>query len=184
MSEDLRLPVERRGKVGSAETRRMRQTGRVPANVYGLGKPAEAVSVCGELVEKLVATRASVVDIELDGTLDKAIVQEVQWDVFTTHVQHLDLKRVDPNGRATVVVPLELRGEPVGLKDGGAVRPLAKTVTVECPDYRIPRSIVVRIGAMRIGDSIRAADVTLPEYSTLVSDAGSVIVELYDPRKA
>lgn len=161
----------------------MRQAGRVPANVYGLGRPAESVSVCGELVEKLIADRSSVVDVELDGRLEKAIVQEVQWDVFSMHVHHLDLRRVDPEGRATVAVPLELRGEPVGLKDGGAVRQLAKTVTVSCPDYRIPKSLVVRIGALQIGDSVKAADVSLPEYATLVSDAGAVLVELYDPRK-
>ncbi|MEY2726180.1 MAG: ral stress protein, partial [Planctomycetota bacterium] len=102
MSEDLLLKVERRSQAGSKTARLVRKAGRVPANLYGLGKPGVAVSICGEVVEKLVADRSSVVDVELDGSVDKAVVQEVQWDVFTTHVLHLDLLRVDPNGRTTV----------------------------------------------------------------------------------
>lgn len=184
MTEDLRLPVERRGKLGSGETRRLRQSGRVPANVYGRGKPGESVSVCAELVEQLVATRSSVVDVELDGQVDKAVVQEIQWDVFSTHVQHLDLRRVDPNGRATVSVALEFRGEPIGIKDGGAVRQHAKTITLDCPDYRIPKSVVVRVGAMRIGDVVKASDVALPEHAVLATSGDDVLFEVYDPRKA
>lgn len=183
MTEDLRLPVQRRGKLGTAETRRMRIAGRIPANIYGLGKGSESVSVCADLVEKLVETRSSVVDLELDGTVEKAVVQELQWDVFSTHVCHLDLKRVDPAGTTTVAVPVELRGEPVGIKDGGALRQLEKTVTVKCPDYRVPRSIVVRIGSLGVGDVVKAADAVLPEYATLVTDPSTVVVELYDARK-
>lgn len=184
MTEDLRLPVERRGKLGTSESRRMRQSGRIPANVYGYGKPGVSVSVCADLVEQLIATRSSVVDVELDGVVDKAVVQEIQWDVFTTHVHHLDLRRVDPNGRATVAVPLEFRGEPIGIKDGGAIRQHTKTIQLDCPDYRIPKSVVVRIGALKIGDGIKASDVALPEHAVLSTPADSLLIELYDPRKA
>ena len=88
--------------------------------------------MCGDAVGKLVATLSSVVDVEVDGTVEKAVVQELQWDVFSTKVMHVDLLRVDPNGRATVDVALELRGEAVGLKDGGAVRQL--TLEFDSPD--------------------------------------------------
>lgn len=183
MSEDLLVKAERRSKLGSVDTKRLRASGRVPANIYGLGQPAEAVSVCGETIEKLVATRSSVVDVEVDGKVNKAVVQELQWDVFSTAVQHIDLRRVDPNGRATVDVAIELRGEPVGLKDGGALRQLHKKISVDCPDYRVPKTIIVRIGGLQIGDSIKASDLQLPEHSKLVTPASEVLVELYDPRK-
>lgn len=184
MSEDLLVKAERRSKLGTVEAKRLRLAGRVPANIYGLGEPGESVSVCGDTVEKLVATRSSVVDVELDGKVNKAVVQEVQWDVFSTAVQHLDLRRVDPEGRATVNVALELRGEPLGIKDGGALRQIHKMVSVNCPDYRIPKSIVVRIGGLRIGDSIKVSDLQIPEHARLVTAADETVVELYDPRKA
>ena len=65
MSEDLLLKAERRTKVGSVDTRRLRDQGRVPANIYGLDKPGVSASVCGDAVSKLVSTLSSVVDVEL-----------------------------------------------------------------------------------------------------------------------
>jgi len=183
MSEDLLLKAERRSKVGSVDTNRLRAKGRVPANIYGLGKPGVSASVCGETVVKLVATLSSVVDVELDGAVDKAVVQELQWDVFSKKVLHVDLRRVDPSGRATVDVPLELRGDAVGLKDGGAIRQLAKVVTIDCPDFRIPKSITVRVGALQVGDTVKASDLQLPPHASLVTPGDNVIVELYDARK-
>ena len=76
MSEDLLVKAERRSNLGTVDAKRLRASGRVPANIYGLGQPGESVSVCGETVEKLVATRSSVVDIELDGKVAKAVVQD------------------------------------------------------------------------------------------------------------
>lgn len=184
MSDDLLLKAERRSKVGTVDSQRLRAAGRVPANVYGLGKPVVAASVCSDTVGKLVATLSSVVDVELDWVVDKAVVQELQWDVFSTKVIHVDLRRVDPDCRATVDVKLELRGDAVGLKDGGAVRQLAKTVCIECPDFRIPKSIVVRMGALQVGDTVKAGDLQLPDHAKLKTPADEVLVELYDARKA
>lgn len=184
MSEDLLLKVEHRQLPGSKGARLVRAAGRVPANIYGLGKPGASVTICSEVVEKLVATRSSVVDVELDGAVDKAVVQELQWDVFSTKVLHVDLRRVNPAGRATVEVVVDLRGEPVGLKDGGILKQNLKRVTLDCPDYRIPKSIQVKVGAMKIGDVVKASDLLLPDHAVLVTAADAVVAELYDPRKA
>jgi large subunit ribosomal protein L25 len=184
MVEDLRFPTTRRDKTGSAETRRLRLAGRVPVIVYGLGTSSQSVSACRDVVEKLVATQSSVVDLELDGTVSKAVVQELQWDIFSTHIQHMDLRLVDPSGTTSVDVPIEIRGEPAGIKEGAELRQQLKTVRVGCPDYRVPKSVVVRIGALQIGQSVKASDVPLPETATLETDPEAVVIELYDARKA
>ena len=72
MSEDLLVKAERRSKLGTVDSKRLRASGRVPGNIYGLGRPGESVSICGETIEKLVATRSSVVDVELDGKVDRS----------------------------------------------------------------------------------------------------------------
>jgi large subunit ribosomal protein L25 len=184
MVEDLRLPATRREKTGTSETRRLRLAGRVPVNVYGLGRSSESLSACKDVVEKLVATRSSVVDLELDGEVSKAVVQELQWDVFSTHVQHIDLRLVDPDGRISTEVPVEVRGEPAALKEGAQLRLRMKTVRVNCPDYRIPKALVARVGALQAGQTVTAAELPIPETATLETDAAAVVVELFHPRKA
>jgi large subunit ribosomal protein L25 len=182
MAEDLLLKVELRESVGSRDAGRVREQGRVPANIYGLGKDGQSVTICREDVEKLVATRSAVVDVDVAGTVDKAVVQELQWDVYSTKVLHVDLKRVNPSGRANVHVPVELRGEPVGLKSGGVLRQHLKTIEINCPDFRVPRSIPVRIGALEVGGKVLASAVTLPEHANLVTPGDQLVVEIYNPR--
>lgn len=182
--EDYRLVAERRTSTGKKHTKELRAAGRVPANLYGFNKEGLSLSVAAEDVGKVVSGGSKVVDVEVDGTVDKAVVQELQWDTFSTYVQHVDLMRVDPDGITTVDVPLDLVGEPPALKTGGQLRYPVKKITLTCSDFRVPRKIEVRIGSMQMGDTLTVADVPVPEGMKVETPADTVVAELFDTRKA
>ncbi len=184
MAEDFRLSAEPRELLGTRNSRRMRQQGRVPANLYGFKKDSVNLTVSADDLEKLVAGGSRVVDVEIGGDVDKAVVQELQWDIYSTHVRHVDLKRVDPDAITTVDVPVAVRGEPVGLKDGGQLRQVLKYVTVTCPDFRVPKAIYARVAALGVGDSLKVSDLKAPETVKIDTDASQVVVEVFDPKKA
>ena len=184
MPEDFRLKAEPREALGSRNTQRLRQKGLVPANLYGFKKDGLNLTVSAEDVEKMVANGSRVVDVEVGGDVDKAVVQELQWDVFSTHVRHIDFKRVDPDAMTTTDVEVTLRGEPVGLKDGGQLRQKLKRVTVTCPDFRVPKAVVARVASLNVGDSLKVSDLEAPETVTINTDGDQVAVELFDPKKA
>ena len=182
--EDYRLVAERRTSTGKKESKLLRAQGRIPANIYGFRKDGVLVSVSAEDVNKVLAGGSKVVDVEVDGSVDKAVVQELQWDTFSTCVQHVDLLRVDPDGMATTEVPLTFAGEAADLKTGGQLRYHLKRITVTCSDYRVPRQIEVRTGSMQMGDSLTVADLTIPEGIKVETSADSVVVELFDTKQA
>lgn len=184
MAEDFRLSAQNREQLGSLNTRRLREQGRVPANLYGFKKDAVNLSVCADDVEKMVANGSRVVDVDIDGSLEKAVVQELQWDIFSTHVRHVDLKRVDPDNIVTVDVPLEVVGEPIGLKDGGEMKQKLKRVTVTCPDFRVPRVIRARVGALQIGGSVKVSDLEKPEVVKIDTNGEDIVVTVIDPKAA
>lgn len=183
MTEDFRLSAESRELLGSANTRRLRQQGRVPANLYGFKKDSLNLTVSADEVEKMVAKGSRVVDVDFNGSVDKAVIQELQWDVFSTHIKHVDLKRVDPDAIATVEVPLEVRGEPLGIKDGGQLKQSLKRVTVTCPEFRVPKSIGVRVGPLQVGDSLTVGDLQPPPTVKIDTDASLEVVSVFDPKK-
>ncbi len=183
MAEDFRLSAEIRTQMGSRSSRRLRKQFKVPANLYGFKKETKSITVSADEVEKMVANGSRVVDVELDGNVEKAVVQELQWDIYSTHVKHVDLKRVDPEEVATVDVPLRIRGEALGLKDGGQLRQLLKRVSVTCPAFRVPKAIEVRVGALKIGDSVKVSELPVPETVTVQTAGDETVVELYDPKK-
>ena len=183
MAEDFRLSAETRTLMGSRSSRRLRKQFKVPANLYGFKKETLSITVSADEVEKMVANGSRVVDVELNGNVEKAVVQELQWDIYSTFVKHVDLKRVDPEEVATVDVPLRIRGEALGLKDGGQMRQLLKRVSVTCPAFRVPKHIDVRVGALKIGDRVKVSDLRVPETVTMQTPGGETVVELYAPKK-
>ena len=184
MAEDFRLSAETRTLMGSRSSRRLRKQFKVPANLYGFKKDTLSITVSADEVEKMVANGSRVVDVELNGDVEKAVVQELQWDIYSTHVKHVDLKRVDPDEVTTTDVPLQIRGEAIGLKDGGQVRQVLKWVSVTCPAFRVPKSIEVRVTALKIGDSIKVGDLTAPETVAIQTSADELVAELYDPKQS
>ncbi|MCR9200488.1 MAG: 50S ribosomal protein L25 [Planctomycetaceae bacterium] len=184
MTEDFRLSAQNREQLGSLHTRRLREQGRVPANLYGFKKDAVNLSVCADEVEKMVANGSRVVDVDIDGSVEKAVIQELQWDIFSTHVRHVDLKRVNPESVVTVDVGLEIVGEPLGLKDGGEMKQSLKRVTVKGPDFRIPRVIRVRVGALQLGGEVKVSDLETPDAVEILTEANSLVVRVIDPKAA
>lgn len=182
--DDYRLVAERRTSTGKKNSKELREKGRVPANIYGFKKDGISVSLSADDVKKVVAGGSKVVDVDVDGSVDKAVVQELQWDTFSTKVQHVDLLRIDPAGMTTTEVPLSFLGEPPALKTGGQLRFHLKRVTITCSDFRVPQHIGVRMATMQIGDSVTVADLTIPEGMKLETPADSTVVELFDTRKA
>ncbi|MDG1894461.1 MAG: 50S ribosomal protein L25 [Fuerstiella sp.] len=184
MAEDIRLSAEKRELLGSANTRRLRKQGRVPANLYGFQKDSVNVSILAEDIEKMVAAGSRVVDVAVDGSVEKAVVRELQWDIYSTYVKHVDLLRVDPEAITTVEVPLVVRGEPIGLKDGGQLRQLEKKVTVTCPEIRVPKNITVRVASLKVGDSVSVGDLEAPDTVKIDTASDTLVVELFDPKKS
>src|SRR5688572_7252480 len=82
MAEDPKLSAEPRTKLGSAECRRLRRDQRVPGNVYGHGEEPASIAVAEEAISPIVHSGHKVVDLELGGKTEKAILREVQWDTF------------------------------------------------------------------------------------------------------
>jgi len=184
MAEDFRLSAQTRSQLGSRNTHRLRKQGHVPANLYGGRKDSLNVSVAADQVEKMVANGSRVVDVELDGNVEKAVVKELQWDIYSTHVKHVDLMRVDPEAVATVEVPVRIRGEAIGLKDGGQLRQTLKRVTVTCPAFRIPPYVTARVSSLKVGDKILVSQLERPDTATIDTPGDTMVTELYDPKKA
>jgi len=163
MSKEAKLVVEPRTEMGSAACRRLRERGLVPGNVYGHDAPPAAVVVAADVLRPILKSGAHVVDLELSGKQDKAVIREVQWDVFGKEIRHVDLLRVDPNERVNITVPIELRGTAPGVVAGGVLEQPLHQLAIDCLAYQIPDSIQVRISSLDLGQAIHVKDLELPE---------------------
>ena len=183
MSNDPKLVAELRTSAGTSSARKLRKAGRTPGNIYGHKQDSIAFSIKNDVLIPILKTGHKVVDFELDGKQEKAIIQDVQWDTFSKYIQHFDLLRVDPDERVHVEVVLSLKGTSPGVLGGGILEQTRHSIPVDCPVIRLPDKIEVRIGALEMGQSIHVSDLELPPEVTTSLPPGEVLIHVLIPKK-
>jgi large subunit ribosomal protein L25 len=169
------LKTEPRSKKGSAESRRIRRAGRVPAVVYGLGQDPYPCTVDGtEFSDELQAGHRAF-NLVVGGKTESSLLQAVQYDAFGEAIVHLDFKRIDLTKKVRVTVPLHFVGIPE-ITAVGVVDHVAEDVLVECLPTDIPAHLEVSIAGLALGAHVEAKDVPLPAGVALVTDGHAVLV--------
>ncbi len=176
MVELLTLSVERREAVGKRRNRRLRESGKTPAVLYGHKQEVVNLSVSTEQVE--AALRHGSRFVQLSGAAsERAFIKEVQWNVWGDVVLHVDFTRVSEHERVQLSVPVVLRGEAPGLKDGGVIKQHLHMIEIEAEPTSAPEHIAVGINSLGFNQQIRVADVLVPEGVKLLADPETLVVE-------
>jgi len=180
MAIQMKLAASKRTQHGTNECRRLRKSGVVPGNVYGHHIAPVAISVPRETLLPVVRAGTRIVDLEMDGTTEKAMFREVQWDTFGMYVHHFDLVRINPDERVVVEVPIELKGTAAGVLAGGLLEQNLRHLELECLAIEIPDSIVVRVNDLVIGQAILVRDIELPPNTKCFNVPDALIVQVVE----
>ncbi|GIK20047.1 MAG: 50S ribosomal protein L25 [Leptolyngbya sp. PLA2] len=174
------LHASTRDRVGSRYARRLRQSGRLPAVLYGHGEAPASVHLDAKDALLHLHRGEKVFQITIDGgTPQVALLKEVQYDYLGSNIVHADFARVSLTDRVETRVPLHLIGEAVGLKTAGAIlmHPTSE-LEIECAVSDIPEYLELDITALEAGHSMSASDVPLPSGMTLVTDPHAVVAQI------
>jgi len=176
MEKALPLKAEIREHTGSKSAAKVRKQGRIPAIVYGHKKEPVAISLdVRNLVEGLHHGHR-LMDVQIGKKRQKMIVKDLQYDYLGKDIIHVDLMRVDVTETVKVAVPIELKGTPKGMHEGGIITEHTDHVEIECRVTDIPETIVVSVKDMDVGDVLHAGDIELPEEVKLSSLPETLLV--------
>lgn len=156
----------------------------IPAVVYGGHKEPVSVTVSVKDLEKIIkAGKNTLVEINLAGKPELALVKEVQYHAVTDRPIHADFQRVSMKDKMDVVVPIRLEGTSADIAQYGAiVEHIMREIEVRALVSAIPHEIVVDITPMTINKGIVAGDIKLPEGVELKTDAQAPVVHLAIPK--
>ncbi len=181
MAETVELKAEKREQRGTREARRLRKGGQVPGVVYGHKRETIAISLPAEELVKTVRHGAHVVDLRMDGGVEKALIRELQWDHLGKDLLHVDFVRVSKDERIEVPVRVELRGIAPGVTAGGVLEQSLHTLKVECLAVSIPDSVRVNINELQLSGAIYVKNLALPEGVKVLDDPESIVVHVIAP---
>src|SRR5215208_6964799 len=179
--ERVRLEVTERDSVGTRASRRLRREGLVPGVLYGRGKPPHPICVPERQLRRALTGDHglhAILDVVLEGqkTTHASILKEAQHDPLKGRLVHVDLQevRLDQPIQAQVVV--DLTGEPEGVKEGGVMSQVVREIHVEALPMEIPDRIELDVSGMKIGDTLRLADLTPQEGVTYLDDLEETVL--------
>jgi large subunit ribosomal protein L25 len=157
--------------------KKLRESGRIPAVIYGGKTTPQNLEVDRKSLEDLIHHSASE-NLLVDLTVDKdakakrlALVKEVQHYALTGKVVHIDFHEISESEKVTVMVPVEPVGEAVGVKTGGGVlEHVLHKIKVRCLPKDLPEAIHVDVSALEIGKAIHIGDIKPPAGVELLGE--------------
>lgn len=175
MADDNKLTAEVRTSFGKGAARKIRALNKIPAVIYGHGTEPQHVTLPGHEVALIIRKSNAILDLDINGKSQLALVKDVQKDPVRQIIEHLDLIVVRKGEKVTVDIAVRLEGESAS---GTSVNHDANTLSVEAEATHIPEFLTVSIEGLEEGAQIFAKDVTLPQGSTLVTDPDVMVVNI------
>ena len=183
------LKASLRQETGSKAMKKMRE-GRenIPGVLYGKGIDNEYIKVKEVDVFKLISSKQTVVELNIEGKKGKgkdyAMFKDVQWDTWGEYLLHFDLIRISLGDMVESNVDIVLKNVDVSLavKAGGNIEQLKNKVTLECPANDIPEMILVDVAELGIGDRKLFKDLPFDKKYKLIDNPDELVLICHQPK--
>ncbi|WP_308465473.1 50S ribosomal protein L25/general stress protein Ctc [Rathayibacter soli] len=179
MSDDSnKVAAELRENFGKGAARKIRAAGKIPAVIYGHGTAPQHVTLPGHQIGLILRKANAVLELDIAGKSQLALVKDVQKDPVRQIIEHLDLIVVKKGEKVHVEVPVHLEGESF---PGTIAMIDVNTLRLEAEATNIPERIVINIEGLEEGQHVLAKDIPLPAGSVLVDEPDLLIVGITVP---
>lgn len=173
------LSATSRNETGKKIAKQLRRDGKIPAIYYAHGEKPIPLLIDEQEMENVISTSTGLFNLSIDKKkAKKCIVREIQFDPIRNRPIHIDMMGVKLTEKVTVNVPIVLVGEPIGVKEQGAV--MSQTlyeVEVSCLPLDIPEKITIDVTNLKMGDSIHVKDIHI-EKTDILNDPEVVLVSM------
>lgn len=186
------IQATKRDAKGTGASRRLRNAGTTPGIIYGNNMPASQISLDHNSLFHALRNEAfhsSVLQIEVEGKKEPAILRDVQWHPFRQLVLHVDFQRVDASHAIHIKVPVHFINGDIcpGVKvNGGVASHTINELDVKGMMDDLPSFIEIDLKDLDTGTPLHLRDVKLPKGVELVhaTDGDRVVASIVTMRAA
>jgi len=165
------LKAIKRETATNGQLNKLRDSGFIPAILYGGKDPNTKISVEKKFVKNILNSEyflSTVLELDVDGNKLKVIPRDVAYNVISDEPIHIDFMRVVAGTKIVLEIPVKFinSNDCPGLKVGGVLNIVRRKVELKCPADKIPEEIIIDLKSLEIGTSIKISFVKLPENVT------------------
>ena len=181
------LKAIKRDNATSGSTNKLRASGFIPAILYGGKDPNQKISIEKKAIRDIINTDnflSKVLELDIDGKKEKVLPRDVAYHVLSEEPIHIDFMRVVSGKKIILEIPVKFINHPdsPGLKRGGVLNIVRRSVELKCPAENIPNDITIDLAGTDIGTSLKISSVKLPESVVpTITDRDFVIATVAAP---
>ena len=181
--ENVILKASKRNAGSKSEKNSLRNSGKVPGIFYMKEQESVPLYVTEKEINPLIFTSDThLISLQMDGYEEhECIIKDVQFDPITDKVLHFDLLGLTKGETFQLEVPVQLHGNPIGVKEGGIIQHSIHKLEIECLPKDIPQHLEVDVTELKIGDSIHISDLSFDKV-TILNPKTTVVVSVNHPK--
>lgn len=181
--KSIALKGNKRTDRGSSDANILRKDEKIPAVLYG-GKENIHFTVSEIPFGKVInSPNVYFVNLDIDGTAFTAIIKDVQFHPTSDKPLHVDFLEVMPGKAVTLTLPIKIIGTSKAVMAGGKLRTVTRRLRVRGVADALPEFITVDITPLKMGQSIKVADLKVNGL-TFLDAANAVVVAIKMSRAA
>jgi large subunit ribosomal protein L25 len=185
MAQTVALSATARAKTGKGAARQARFQKQVPAVIYGHGRETQPLSVDALSLEKAltgIEPESTLIDLTVDGKKSRALIREIQRHPLRPDIIHVDFYEIKADEKITLKVPVHLVGTADGVRNaGGVLDQVTREIEIEVLPEHIPDRVELDVSALKIGDSLHASNLSIPN-AVILAPADLTIAVVVPPR--
>jgi len=186
MAQFVSITATPRAAAGKGAARQTRFAGKVPAVIYGHGRPTQPLTLDAKALEMALAgiePASTLFEVTVDGKKTRALIREIQRHPVRPDVIHVDFYEIHADEKVKLKVPVHLVGTPDGVRNGGGVLDqVMREVEIEVLPEHIPERVELDVSALLIGHSVHVSNLSIPNATILV--AGELPLATVGPPRA
>lgn len=181
--EQVTLAFQDRTQLKKAAARRLRDSGQIPAVVYGQnGSVSISVDAHEFSMQFAEVGENTVIKLKNGAAEYEVLVKDYQDDILTGRIQHVDFYHVSATKTLHANVPVHLVGNPVGVRNGGLLEQVTHEIEVECLAKDLPHSFKVDVAGLDLHQGILVRDLAVPAGVKVLVNGDSVVVHVVTTR--
>ena len=183
------IMVKTRESSGKEKAKKTRFEGLVPAVVYGGDGDPISVSLDRHTFELMIRNSRggehAIVKLEVEDKPElntAALIKAIQHHPLRGQIVHADFMRINLDEKITTLVQVRLKGQAVGVVEGGVIDHQMREVEVECLALEVPEEIIVDVTNLHVGEGVHVGQLVVPENVVIITDPDRPVVAIHAPR--
>ena len=181
------LEVNIRDNSTKGQLNTIRNSGNVPAIIYGGKEQNQKISIPKKLLKSLIEKEnflSTIISLNIDGKPQNVLPKEIKYHILSDEPIHVDFLRVLPGVKVKIEIPVNFinHDKSPGLKKNGVLNIVRRKVELKCPSEKIPENLTIDLDGVDIGESFKISSVKLdPEVVPTIQGRDFVIATLAAP---